>query len=241
MAGTRLRPGLARAIRRSADDPGRVPRAVAALGGWILTPLDHGYPRALRADRGAAGGALRPGPSTALSQSRWSRWWARADRPRSRVTWPPASGSASPRPASRSYPDWPWASTVPRTGRPSTAAPEPSASSAAASTPRVPSSTVDSPSASPSAAPSSASWRPGTQRHAGARSRDATASSAGSARPPSWSRRRPGAGRSSPPATRSSRDGGCSSPRADRSIRASAATSCSCASRRPVRSSGWTR
>lgn len=49
MAGTRLRPGLARAVRRSAADPGRVPRAVAALGGWILTPLDPQYPRALHA------------------------------------------------------------------------------------------------------------------------------------------------------------------------------------------------
>ncbi len=49
MARTRLRPGLARAIRRAAADPGRVPRAVAALGGWILTPLDPQYPRALHA------------------------------------------------------------------------------------------------------------------------------------------------------------------------------------------------
>ena len=49
MAGTRLRPGLARAVRRSAADPGRVPRADAALGGWILTPLDPHYPRALHA------------------------------------------------------------------------------------------------------------------------------------------------------------------------------------------------
>lgn len=47
--GTRLRPGLARAIRRSAGDPHRVQRVVAALGGWTLTPLDFGFPPALRA------------------------------------------------------------------------------------------------------------------------------------------------------------------------------------------------
>ncbi len=46
---SRLRPGLSRAIRRSADDPARIPRAVETLGGWILTPLDRGYPQALRA------------------------------------------------------------------------------------------------------------------------------------------------------------------------------------------------
>jgi DNA processing protein len=40
----RLRPGLAPAISRSAADPGRVVRAMAALGGWLLTPLDPGYP-----------------------------------------------------------------------------------------------------------------------------------------------------------------------------------------------------
>ena len=46
---SRLRPGLGRAIRRSTDDPARVARAVAALGGWILTPLDRQYPDPLRA------------------------------------------------------------------------------------------------------------------------------------------------------------------------------------------------
>lgn len=45
----RLRPGLGRAIRRSAEDPDRIPRAVAALGGWIVTPLDRQYPDPLRA------------------------------------------------------------------------------------------------------------------------------------------------------------------------------------------------
>ena len=47
-SGTRLRRGLAQAIRRSADDPGRVRREVDALGGWALTPLDTAYPAALR-------------------------------------------------------------------------------------------------------------------------------------------------------------------------------------------------
>lgn len=45
--GTRLRRGLARAIRQAGDDPTRVQRAVAALGGWTLTPLDAAYPRLL--------------------------------------------------------------------------------------------------------------------------------------------------------------------------------------------------
>ena len=48
MARTRVRPGVARAIRRSAADPGRVARKVEELGGWTLTPLDAGYPPALR-------------------------------------------------------------------------------------------------------------------------------------------------------------------------------------------------
>ena len=45
----RLRPGLARALRASAANPGRVPRHMAALGGWLLTPLDPGYPPGLHA------------------------------------------------------------------------------------------------------------------------------------------------------------------------------------------------
>ena len=48
-SGVRLRPGLARAIKRAADDPGRVQHEVEDLGGWTLTPLDDAYPRALRA------------------------------------------------------------------------------------------------------------------------------------------------------------------------------------------------
>jgi DNA processing protein len=46
---TRLRPGLARAIRHAADDPARVQREVDALGGWTLMPMDPAYPRALSA------------------------------------------------------------------------------------------------------------------------------------------------------------------------------------------------
>lgn len=45
----RLRPGLARAIRRAAGEPGRIERQTEALGGWILTPVDDTYPAALRA------------------------------------------------------------------------------------------------------------------------------------------------------------------------------------------------
>lgn len=48
-SGTRLRTGLARAIRRSAADPARVQREVQALGGWILTPFDDAYPSGLSA------------------------------------------------------------------------------------------------------------------------------------------------------------------------------------------------
>jgi len=47
MVEMRLRPGLARALRMAADDPGRVPREVARLGGWVLTPFDDAYPAAL--------------------------------------------------------------------------------------------------------------------------------------------------------------------------------------------------
>ncbi len=43
----RLRRGLAAAIRRSAADPRRTERRMAALGGWLLTPLDTGYPAGL--------------------------------------------------------------------------------------------------------------------------------------------------------------------------------------------------
>jgi DNA processing protein len=47
MTGARPRPGLGRRIRQAAEDPGRVPRLVAGLGGWLLTPLDADYPSAL--------------------------------------------------------------------------------------------------------------------------------------------------------------------------------------------------
>ena len=48
MLRSRLRPGVARAIQRAAGDLGRTERAVHALDGWTLTPLDVGYPSALR-------------------------------------------------------------------------------------------------------------------------------------------------------------------------------------------------
>jgi DNA processing protein len=48
MTGTRPRPGLGRRIRQAAEDPARVPRLVARLGGWLLTPLDADYPAALQ-------------------------------------------------------------------------------------------------------------------------------------------------------------------------------------------------
>ncbi len=49
MVQIRLRPGLARRVRSSARDPGRVPREMAGLGGWLLTPLDPDYPERLHA------------------------------------------------------------------------------------------------------------------------------------------------------------------------------------------------
>jgi DNA processing protein len=41
---TRLRPGVADALSAAARDPDRVSRQMAALGGWLLTPLDAAYP-----------------------------------------------------------------------------------------------------------------------------------------------------------------------------------------------------
>jgi DNA processing protein len=49
ISGTRPRAGLARRIRAAAEDPEQVPREMARLGGWILTPLDAGYPARLHA------------------------------------------------------------------------------------------------------------------------------------------------------------------------------------------------
>lgn len=42
--GTRRRPGLAAALRATADDPAHARRRMEALGGWVLTPLDRAYP-----------------------------------------------------------------------------------------------------------------------------------------------------------------------------------------------------
>ena len=50
LAGTlelRLQRGLGAAIRASAADPCRSQRSMQALGGWVLTPLDAGYPARL--------------------------------------------------------------------------------------------------------------------------------------------------------------------------------------------------
>jgi len=43
----RQRPGLARAIRAAAADPGRVERRMREIGGWVLTPLDAAFPSRL--------------------------------------------------------------------------------------------------------------------------------------------------------------------------------------------------
>jgi DNA processing protein len=45
--GLRRRTGLAAAIRIAAADPGRPERAMLALGGWVLTPLDSAWPARL--------------------------------------------------------------------------------------------------------------------------------------------------------------------------------------------------
>jgi DNA processing protein len=45
--GLRRRTGLAAAIRSAAADPGRPERAMLALGGWVLTPLDSAWPASL--------------------------------------------------------------------------------------------------------------------------------------------------------------------------------------------------
>ncbi len=47
MVGMRLRLGLARRLRAAAGDPQRVFREMAALGGWLTTPLDADYPALL--------------------------------------------------------------------------------------------------------------------------------------------------------------------------------------------------
>ncbi len=44
---SRLRGGLAAAIRDAAADPDRTERRMQTLGGWLLTPLDVGYPERL--------------------------------------------------------------------------------------------------------------------------------------------------------------------------------------------------
>jgi len=47
--GMRRRTGLGEAIRRAAADPTLAARRMAELGGWILTPLDGGFPPSLHA------------------------------------------------------------------------------------------------------------------------------------------------------------------------------------------------
>ena len=45
--GLRRRAGLAAAVRATVADPGRPERTMAALGGWVLTPLDAAWPATL--------------------------------------------------------------------------------------------------------------------------------------------------------------------------------------------------
>jgi len=47
LIGLRRRTGLAAAIRVTAADPGQPERAMLALGGWVLTPLDSAWPASL--------------------------------------------------------------------------------------------------------------------------------------------------------------------------------------------------
>ena len=49
MVGMRRRLGLARHLRAAARDPQRAFREMAALGGWLTTPLDPDYPARLHA------------------------------------------------------------------------------------------------------------------------------------------------------------------------------------------------
>jgi DNA processing protein len=49
MTGVRGRAGLARRLRSAAREPGRTEATVAALGGWLTTPLDADYPGRLHA------------------------------------------------------------------------------------------------------------------------------------------------------------------------------------------------
>ena len=98
MVRMRLRPGLGRAIVRSAEDPHRIVRVVTAIGGWILTPLDDAYPPALLAieEPPPLLYGLGDGASSRANPS-WP-WSAPGARPRSGATWRLASVSAWRRP-----------------------------------------------------------------------------------------------------------------------------------------------
>ncbi len=73
LAGTlelRVQRGLGAAIRASAADPGRSERSMQALGGWVLTPLDAGYPALLHGIEEPPAVLYGVGDAASLSQRR---------------------------------------------------------------------------------------------------------------------------------------------------------------------------
>ncbi len=71
LAGTlelRLQRGLGAAIRASAADAGRSERSMQALGGWVLTPLDAGYPARLHGTEEPPAVLYGVGDAAALTQ-----------------------------------------------------------------------------------------------------------------------------------------------------------------------------
>ncbi len=92
----RARRGLAASIRASAADPTALERRMQALGGWILTPLDSGYPARLHAIEEPPPLLYGLGDAAALEQPRMVAvvGTRRADRHRTRpgLTHRPATG-----------------------------------------------------------------------------------------------------------------------------------------------------
>ncbi len=95
-AATPVRGTLIDGIRAAADDPTRVQRRVGALGGWVLTPWDETFPRALRTIDPPPAVLYGQGDVRALGRAPWWRWWARVGRRLVAGCSPPA-----PRPPSR--------------------------------------------------------------------------------------------------------------------------------------------
>ena len=78
--GLRLRPGLTAALRRTAADPGLTQRRMTGLGGWVLTPLDVGYPASLHELEEPPAVVFGLGSPSSLGAAGTWPWWGHADR-----------------------------------------------------------------------------------------------------------------------------------------------------------------